>query len=136
MYERLLNKEQQPTLEQLADHCQNNKKNFQLFNAFLTENYQTTQELRFPYGKDYGWCVTHRKGKNLICNVFAEAGAFSVMVRLSDSQLTTANEQGGKYAREQLAEGYPCKNGSWIHYRISQTQQLADLKKVLIIKLS
>lgn len=38
---------------------------FESLHRFLSEAYKTTQEIRFPYWKEYGWCITHKKGKNL-----------------------------------------------------------------------
>lgn len=92
MYERMLNKLERPSSSDLNLYCGSKSELFQSLNSFLSDNYKTSQEIHFPYGKKYGWCVTHWKGKKLICDVFAEAEAFTVMMRLSNWQFDDVYE--------------------------------------------
>lgn len=63
MYERMLHKEEKPTMEDLSLYVGASADLFHEFNSFLSKIFKTSQEIRFPYGKEYGWCITHRKGK-------------------------------------------------------------------------
>ena len=86
MYERMLNKKEKPTVEEMTSYCDGNGERFSRLNRWLSETWRTVQQVTFPYGNQYGWGMAHRIGKKLICNVFAEDNAFTVMVRLSDKQ--------------------------------------------------
>lgn len=81
MYERMLNKKEKPTVEEMTSYCGGNGERFSRLNRWLSETWRTVQQVTFPYGNQYGWGMAHRIGKKLICNVFAEDNAFTVMVR-------------------------------------------------------
>lgn len=136
MYERLLDKNNRPALDELIAHCGVNGENYKLFNAYLADRFNTIQEIRFPYGNKYGWCITHRKGKKYICDVFAEAGAFTVMVRLTDIQFEEVYETITEYGKNYINNKYPCSDGGWIHYRVTDAVYLEDIKKILKTKCS
>lgn len=134
MYDRMLNKQDKPSIDQLLAHCGGTEELFEMLNSFLSNNYNTTQELRFPYGKDYGWSITHRKGKKLICDIFAEVEAFTVMLRLSDEQFDQVYDSLQPYAKEYVDNKYPCSDGGWIHYRVLCKEHLEDIEKMLSAK--
>ena len=77
---------------------------------------------------------SHYKKKKLICNIFAEAGAFTVMVRLTDAQYETIYEELKKYMQEYIDNKYPCGDGGWIHYRVICQEHNEDIKKLLEVK--
>lgn len=54
MYERMLDKKEVPTLDDMAKYCGNNKELFTLLNQCLSKNYKTIQKISFPYGNNYG----------------------------------------------------------------------------------
>ena len=134
MYERLLNKQIVPTSEELAAYCGGNGARFQKLNEQLSQLYGTTQEIRFPYGNHYGWGVAHRKKKKLICDVFAEAGAFTVMLRLSNQQFDSVYDQMQAYTQNCIDNRYPCGEGGWIHYRVLNEEHFNDIMRLLAVK--
>lgn len=134
MYERMLNKQEVPSYENMCLNCGKTSKLFQALNTFLLDNYNTTQEIRFPYGKEYGWGVSHRKGKKLICDVFAEADAFTVMMRLSIEQYDKVYEDVQEDTKKLIDNKYPCSGGGWIHFRVLSDKHLQDVKLLLSVK--
>ena len=82
----------------------------------------TEQKIVFPYGNSYGWGIAHRKKNKLICNVFAENNAFTVMVRLSGRQFASVYDQLQEYAQKHIDDKYACGDGGWIHYRVSSKE--------------
>ena len=86
MYERMLNRQAVPTVEEMTAYCSENAERFSMINDWLTTMFHTDQKVVFPYGNKYGWGIGHYKKKKLICNIFAEDGAFTVMMRLTDAQ--------------------------------------------------
>lgn len=134
MYERMLNKQVMPTIEEMTEYCGENAELFSMLNKWMETTFETEQRVVFPYGNDYGWGIAHRKKNKLICNVFAEDGAFTVMVRLSNKQYEMIYEQLGKYTKEYIDNKYPCGDGGWIHYRVTYREHFEDVKKLLSIK--
>lgn len=134
MYERMLNKQVMPTIEEMTEYCGENAELFSMLNKWMETTFETEQRVVFPYGNDYGWGIAHRKKNKLICNVFAEDGAFTVMVRLSNKQYEMIYEQLGKYTKEYIDNKYPCGDGGWIHYRVTCREHFEDVKKLLSIK--
>lgn len=134
MYERMLDKQVIPSIADMTAYCGENAKMFALINEWLFKTYNTVQTIVFPYGNQYGWGVAHRKKKKLICNIFAENNAFTVMVRLSDKQFESVYGQVGREIQDCIANRYPCGDGGWIHCRVTDRRHFDDLKKLLSAK--
>lgn len=78
MYERMLDKQATPTIEEMTEFCGENAERFLLLHEWLTSAFHTESKIVFPYGNHYGWGITHKKKNKLICNVFAEDNSFTV----------------------------------------------------------
>lgn len=136
MYERMLDKQTVPTIEEMAKFCGENAESFLLLHEWLMSVFQTEHKIVFPYGNHYGWGIAHKKKNKLICNIFAEDNAFTVMMRLSNNQYQSVYHQLQKYTQEHIDNKYPCGDGGWIHYRVTQKEHLEDIKKLLSVKCS
>lgn len=134
MYERMLDKQIVPTIEEMITYCGESSKQFIKLNSFLADHRGTQQEIRFPYGNKYGWSVTHRKKKKLICDIFAEKDAFTVMLRLTNDQFESLYDELLPYTQEYIRNKYPCGDGGWIHYRVLNEEHLNDIEKLLALK--
>lgn len=134
MDERMLNKQVEPTIEQMADHCGKQAQLFTFLNDWLSDMYGTLQKVTFPYGNKYGWAVNHRIKQKLICNIFAEKDAFTVMVGLSNFQFETIYEKLNKYTQDYIDDKYSCGDGGWIHYQVTCNEHFDDIKKILTVK--
>lgn len=134
MYERMLNKQESPTIEEMAAYCGENAERFSLLNDWLHSTFGTDRKVVFPYGNQYGWGIGHYKKKKLICTIFAENGAFTVMMRLTNAQCEAV--YGGVTAVTQrlIDNKYPCNVGGWIHYRVTGAEHVKDIKKLLEVK--
>lgn len=71
-----------------------------------------------------------------MCNIFAEAGAFTVMLRLTNVQYEMIYGKMKKYTQEYIDNRYPCGDGGWIHYRVICREDYEDVKKLLEVKCS
>ena len=134
MYERMLNKQVVPSVADMTAYCGENAELFAHMNEWLFQTYGTVQTIVFPYGNQYGWGVAHQKKKKLICNVFAENNAFTVMLRLSDKQFESVYSQVGRDTQDCIANRYPCGDGGWIHYRVTDREHFHDIQKLLTVK--
>ncbi len=135
MYERMLDKQTPPTREEMAAVCGETGALFAALNEKMERDWSTQTSIRFPYGKNYGWGVEHRKKNKHVCDVFAENGAFTVMVRLKDEQFFEVYPQLSPYAQGVIDRRYPCGDGGWIHYRVTTPEQARDIAAILKRKL-
>ena len=136
MYERMLNKQMKPTIDEMTVYSGNAAQLFTFLNEWLSNIYETVPELSFPYGNQYGWCITHRKKKKLMCHIFVENGAFTVMMRLSNKQFESVYDQLQEYAQGYIDNKYPCGDGGWIHYRVTCKEMFQDVQTLLSVKCS
>lgn len=134
MYERMLDKSIRPDISQLVEWCGTSSILFSDLVRFMAMEICAQSEIRFPYGNNYGWCITFRRKKRLICDVFAECGALNVMLRLSDDSFQKAYPFLLEYTQEQIDARYPCGDGGWIHYRVTSKEHLNDIKKLFTLK--
>ena len=131
MYERMLNKQVVPTAAEMTAYCAENAERFSMLNDWLTTTFSTEQKVVFPYGNKYGWGIGHYKKKKLVCNIFAEAGAFTVMMRLTNKQYEAIYDSLKKYAQKCIDNKSPCGDGGWIHYRVTCQEHYEDILKLL-----
>ncbi len=134
MYERMLDKQHQPTMDQFLEHCGKAREMFQVLDEYLTDDLKAEKMLRFPYGNSYGWGMKYAIKSKHICDVFAEKDAFTVMLRLSNKQFETCYDQLADDTKECIDHKYPCGDGGWIHDRVLTEQHLIDIKKLLQLK--
>ena len=136
MYERMLDKQSVPTAAEMTAYCGENADTFARLNEWLSHQYATTMTIVFPYGNQYGWGIAHRQKKKLVCNIFAEDNAFTVMLRLSNAQFEAVYGSLQKYAQDGIANKYPCGDGGWIQYRVASKEHLEDIQSLLAVKCS
>lgn len=75
-----------------------------------------------------------KKKKKLICNVFAEADSLTVMLRLSNEQFAQIYDQVEQETQACIDKKYPCGDGGWLHYRVTNETQFRDVQKMLELK--
>lgn len=134
MYERMLNKLEKPTIEEMEKYCGECGTLFSSLNEWLTITFNTESKQVFPYGNSYGWGIGHYKNKKLMCNIFAEQDAFTVMMRLTNKQYDAVYERVSKYTQEYIDNKYSCGDGGWIQYRVTNEGQFKDIKLLLGVK--
>lgn len=134
MYARMLNKQVVPTVEDMAAYCGRTAELFTLLNNWLYETHGTVWKVVFPYGNHYGWGIAHKKKQKLICNIFAEENAFTVMMRLSCEQFQAIYAKVQRDTQEYIDHRYPCGDGGWIHYRVLGKAHFDDIQQLLSAK--
>lgn len=134
MYKRMLNKQEKPTIEQMTAYCGECAELFTQLNKWLSDINGASQEITFPYGNTYGWGIAHRRNKKLLCHVFAEVNAFTVMMRLSNEQFDSIYDKLQTSTQKQIDQKYPCGNGGWLHYRVTNKEQFNDIRMLLSLK--
>lgn len=131
MYERMLNKSETPSYEEMALYCRDQEDLFLELNNWISTTFQTEIKIVFPYGNAYGWGASHRYKGKLFCNVFPEDNSFTVMVRLTKRQFNLVYSELRPYSKKIVDSNYPCNDGGWIHYRVLCKEDYLDIKKLL-----
>ena len=134
MYERMLSKDNMPSKDIMAHYCGEMNDFFSMLNDWLSNTFKTDQRIVFPYGSFYGWGISHKKRNRLICNVFPENNAFSVMLRLSNNQIEYIYEDLKPKTKNYVDNRYLCGDGGWIHIRIICKEDYDDILKLLFVK--
>lgn len=110
----------------------------QRLESFLDSSYDIKRELKFPFGKDYGWGYKYSHKSSHLCYVFFETGAFTVMLQLGGKlvlDIETAMPCMLPKTRELWQNRYPCgEQGGWVHYRVMDVSELADVIRLISIK--
>ena len=135
MHERMLNKQETPMFDDLIRYCGDNGKLWAVLDEHLKSDCRLTTQIRFPYGKEYGWAVKYSKGSKHICDIFAENGAFAALFQVSDNAIEPIYDQLGEYAKNVWNDKSPCNSGGWIEFRVQNDEQLQDLTKIIHAKI-
>ena len=136
MHERMLNKQEQPTFDEMICYCGDKGKLWLELDKRLVSEFDLEKLIRFPYGKEYGWGVKYSRKSKHICDIFAEDDAFAALFQVSQKAIDTIYNELGDYAKEVWAEKSPCKGGGWIEFRILSNEQLEDLEKIIRAKIT
>lgn len=135
MYERMLDKSWQPNLDQMIEYCGTTGKLFDNLNQYISSNYGTDYEIRFPYGNQYGWGIKHKLKNKHICDIFVEKEAFTTMIRLTNKQIEKIYSGLTEYSKEICDNKYPCGEGGWLNYRVICDEHMDDAFKLINAKL-
>ena len=139
MHERLLDKNNEPTLEQVREYLgEESVKRLLSLENYLQTHYHLSKEMRFPFGNSYGWGYKYNHKSSHLCYLFFEKDAFTVTIQIGDKQVHLLENYLGDLsskAQELWGNRYPCgDNGGWIHYRILSDNELNDIYKFISAK--
>jgi len=142
MHERMLNKKIIPTEDEIKNVIGEKSAEFiEIIIKSFAKAFEISMELRFPYGKEYGWGYKISAKSKHLFDLFFENGSISVLMQISKiktekelEKYDQLSEEGKKYWNER----YPCgKNGGgWIDYRITNEKHLKDVALFLSIKMN
>ena len=135
MYERLLNKQEIPTFDDLIRYGGENGGLWIAFDKYMEYEFKASSIIRFPYGNKYGWSKKYSIKSKHICDVFAENGAFMALFKMLDSVMETIYDDLSEYAKSLWDNKYTCSNGGWLNFRVINAEQLEDLKKIIYAKI-
>jgi len=138
MYERMLNKQEEPAFEDLISYSGESGSLWLALDKYLEDEFNAKRLIRFPYGKEYGWGAKYSAKSKHVCDVFAENGAFTALFQISDRAMETVLDEIDDYAKQIWENKHPCASGGWIEYRVlpNEHEQLRDLQKILRAKIT
>ena len=100
--------------------------------SFLADTYDL-KKIVHNSGRE-GWGVNYKHGKKQICDIHAEIDAFVVFFHLRSEAIDKIKDDLSEYALEFWVKRYPCGNGGWIRYRVTEKEHLNDVKTLLTAK--
>lgn len=139
MYERLLDKNLIPNEDIIREHLgKDSHKRLADMQRRLGEDYRLSRELKFPFGKSYGWGYKFSDKSSHLCYAFFEKDAFTVMLQIGDKQVSLLESQLTllmQKTQDLWKNRYPCgEHGGWVHYRVLSDEDLIDVIKLLAIR--
>ncbi|MCL2383859.1 MAG: DUF3788 domain-containing protein [Oscillospiraceae bacterium] len=139
MPERMLDKKTQPTMEEIIKYIGKEGNSFlEKFEKALSDRYELGKELRFPYGKDYGWSYKYSHKTKHLCDLFFEKGAIVAFFQIGTDKVAKVKAEYDALlpkSKKLWDERYPCgKEGGWLIYQIESEEELSDVIKFMAIK--
>lgn len=138
MYERMLNKLNEPSIQEIHDYLGENT--FLILNSFeetMKLRYDLKRDLKFPFGNNYGWGFKYSHKTKHLCYVFFEKNAITITLQLGGNLVQKIEEVLPKClpkTKEYWHNRYPCGEGGWIHYRVFNEEELNDVLRLITIK--
>lgn len=139
MYERMLDKQKIPTEDEIQNHIGKKSVEYvELLRDGLSKMLEIKTELKFPFGKDYGWGYKFSHKSKHLFYLFFEKNSITVTLQINKIKTEKDLERYNKLSAEgkQYWENrYPCgDNGGWVHYRVNNKTQMKDIYLFLSIK--
>ena len=139
MYERMLDRNNEPSMDEIKAYigepgCGLLAK----LEDYLRSHYELARELRFPFGKSYGWGFKYSHKTKHLCYLFFEKGAITVTIQIGDGDVPKLSKLLDGFlpkTKRLWEERYPCgKAGGWMHYRVFSEGELADVIGIISVK--
>lgn len=138
MGDRMLYKNNIPTEKEIFEHIGNNAKVLlKQFEEAFEKQYDMQKELKFPFGKNYGWGYKYSHKTKHLCYVFFESGEIDIMMQISSKDKEKLNEvinEGLSLTKEVWKNRYPCSDGGWINYRPKSQEDITEIMRLLAFK--
>jgi hypothetical protein len=135
----MLNKKVVPTAKEIKEYIGKQAvENSELLKKSLEKIFELNVELKFPFGKNYGWGYKVSNKSKHMFYLFFEKGSFTVMLQINKIKTEKEMEKYNKLSKggkEYWNNRYPCgENGGWIHYRVLNKKHLKDIGLFLCIR--
>ena len=104
-------------------------------NRWLSERCKAGSELRFMYGKKYGWARRFEIRGSLLTALYPTQNGFTVQVILNRSALEQASRVAlGENATQAIDRAHPYAEGKWLFVPVESERDVADVKMLLSLK--
>lgn len=135
---RFLEKNRAPTPQEIEQRLgPEAMQRLHVLDDYLTGHYDIVRELKFPFGNQYGWGYKYSSKGKMLCYVFFEQDAFTVTVTIGTAEvpkLEKALPEMLPKTKELWEHHYPCGDGGWIHYPVTDCGEIQDIQKLIGIK--
>ncbi|MCL2841373.1 MAG: DUF3788 domain-containing protein [Defluviitaleaceae bacterium] len=105
------------------------------FEGMLRKHYNLNREMKFPFGRNYGWSFRYTHNKSLLLYVFFEEGGLSCTLSINDKGAPKVEAMLNDLQPDIQTlwkNRYPCGDvGGWIHCSIENEIELSDIIRLL-----
>jgi hypothetical protein len=104
---------------------------------YIRKTYAPEQDLKFLYGKEYGWGKRFRMKGKLLTNLFPSDGGFTVQIILNPKIVEIAMSMNiGENIRHVMENATPFPEGCWLFIPVESEKDLRDIRQVLDLKVN
>jgi hypothetical protein len=131
-YERLLNRELVPSIDQIKQTIGKDVLLFwnDIWN-YIQDAYEINPELVF-YGKKYGWCYRFRKSSKTLFTIFPENGTFTILITLGKKEIDKLDFKNlSEYTKNIFNYTPQLHDGRWLWIRVLKADVISDIKLLL-----
>ncbi len=103
--------------------------------SFINSTYPVEADLKFLYGKTYGWALRCQTKGKVLTALYPTLGGFTVQINLSEAGVEEARRlaKGMNVARAiEQANSYP--EGRWLFIPAETENDLVDIRQLLTIR--
>lgn len=132
MYERLLSKNETPTIEELLVYMGKAKELFDCIDAFLINEINSAKMIKFD-AHSRCWKMSYHIKRKYICDIITESDAFTIITRLTEESIRNVYDGLLPYAKECIDHS-PYRHRGWVEYRVLSALHLEDIKTMLQLR--
>ncbi len=103
--------------------------------SFIRGNFAVDEDLKFLYGKKYGWALRFRIKGKLLTSLYPTAGGFTVQIILDKDAVETAlRSELSKNARHAINRANPYPEGRWLFIPVETDLDIKSIQFLLSLK--
>jgi len=128
-------KNHEPTNAEIANGLGATLQLWQALVQHIRATYHGREDLRFCYGKQYGWALRFRVKASLLTALYPARNSFTVQVILNGAALEQAQAlKPGTAVRQAMARAKPYPEGKWLFVPVQSEHDLGDVQRLLALK--
>jgi hypothetical protein len=103
---------------------------------FIQENYPVQEDLKFLYGKTYGWARRFRIRGQLLASLYPTDGGFTAQVNLSPAGIEKALAMApGRNVRAAIERAHPYPEGRWLFVPVASEVDARDVRNLIALRI-
>jgi len=128
-------KTHEPTQQEIRDTIGSNTRSWDELIQFLREQYPSEEDLKFLYGKKYGWALRFRNRGRLLTSLFPTSGGFTVQIILNQAAIEQAKKiRVSETVRSTIANAKVYPEGRWLFIPVKTKADLQGVHELLALR--
>lgn len=128
-------KKHKPSAEEIRAAVGSKQAAWEDLSQFARQNYADQEELKFLYGKNYGWALRFLSRGKMVINLYPADGSFTAQINLPEFAVQKALGMDiGAHVRQVLETAHPYPEGRWLFIPVQTERDLADVKRLLALR--
>lgn len=105
-----------------------------LLENYLEKDYELGK-IMIEDSKSEGWRVNYQASDKSLCYIHPEIDAFIVVFQIQEEKIDSIKNELSKYALKIWDNRYPCGKGGWIRYKVTNENDVLEVRKLLNVKI-